>query len=58
MKQKEQTGWAIIGEYGLYTGWWLTRSEAIKAHCKMLKGSWEYCKRKNDRAIKIKITWI
>jgi len=25
-------GWAIIGEHGIYTGWWLTRRDAIAGH--------------------------
>jgi hypothetical protein len=52
MKQK---GWAIIGSYGLYTGWWFTRSEAIKYHCRALGKTWHYCKKKGDRAVKIEI---
>jgi len=50
-----QTGWAIKGEFGIYTGWWFTRSEAIEAHCEALGRTWLYCKRKGDKTIRIKV---
>ena len=27
-----EKGWAVVGPYGLYTGWWMTRRAAIEAH--------------------------
>ena len=27
-----EKGWAVVGPYGLYTGWWMTRKAAIEAH--------------------------
>lgn len=50
-----QKGWAITGVHGLYTGWWLTRKEAIKHHTMNLGETWEYCRSKGDRAVKIEI---
>lgn len=59
IKTAEQAkGWAIIGAHGLYTGWWQRRHEAIDAHCEALGKSWDYCKAKGDRVVKIKITVI
>lgn len=49
----EEYGWAILSEYGLYIGWWFTRSEAIKNHSKALGRTWEQCKKNGDRVIKI-----
>jgi hypothetical protein len=49
---KEQ-GWAIKGIYGFYTGWCITRKEAIEYHCKALGYTWEQCKKKGDSAVKI-----
>ena len=59
-------GWAIAGKFGLYTGWWFTRREAIRAHIhdKMIipspnfpneKKAWEVCRNRGDRAVKITI---
>jgi hypothetical protein len=50
-----QKGWAIIGVHGLYTGWWFLRKDAIDAHKKALGKSWDYCKKKGDRAVMIEI---
>ena len=49
----EEYGWAILSEFGLYTGWWFTRSEAIKSHTKALGRTWRQCKNNGDKAIKI-----
>jgi hypothetical protein len=53
-----EKGWAIAGVYGLYTGWWLTRKEAIKAHCRGRCMTWQQCRRKKDRAVKIEISYL
>lgn len=55
IKDWEEYGWAILGEYGLYIGWWMTRKEAIESHTKELGRDWEYCKCKGDKAVKIRI---
>lgn len=34
-----------MGVYGLYTGWWFLRKDAIAAHKKELGKSWDYCKK-------------
>lgn len=49
--------WVIIGKYGLYTGQYLLRKDAIRLHCKDLGKTWDYCKKKGDRAIKATITY-
>lgn len=53
--KKEQKGWAVVGVYGLYIGWNFTRREAIEHHTKLLGKSWEYCKKKGDKCIKVVI---
>ena len=58
MKNWEEYGWAILSEYGLYTGWWFTRSDAIKSHTETLGRTWEQCKSNGDKAIKIIIYQI
>ena len=46
--------WAIFGNlYGLYYGTWRTRHEAIVAHADALGISWQECRKKGDRAIKV-----
>jgi hypothetical protein len=54
----ETNGWAIKGIFGFYTGWWQTRKEAIRSHCRVLEKSWEYCRAKGDRAVKICVNEI
>lgn len=46
-------GWAIKGVYGFYMGWWQTREEAMRAHCRDLAESWGYCRKKGDRAVRV-----
>ncbi len=48
--------WAIHGKYGFYIGTWLTKHDAIQAHCEDLGKSWKYCKKKGDRAVKVLIS--
>lgn len=55
MKRWEEFGWAIQGEFGLYTGWWLTRKEAIQTHTGDVGKSWKECRKKGDRVVKILI---
>ena len=71
MKTKTETGWAIVGNCGLYTGWWMTRRDAVEEHCKSrifgcetmpatpveLKAEWKACRASGDRAVKVKITY-
>lgn len=52
---KKQLGWAIVGEHGLYAGWFHTKGDAIKEHCESLGKDWKYCRGKGDRAVKIEI---
>lgn len=61
---KSRKGWAIAGRYGLYTGWWFTRREAIDAHVRALYGgtessseAWKKCRGCGDRAVRVTITW-
>ena len=65
---KSTTMWAIIGNYGLYTGTWFTRKEAIREHCHEnliipstlhpdIQSAWRRCQKNGDKAVKVKITW-
>ena len=55
--------WAIVGKYGLYTGTWFTRREAIVRHCRDLSNNpdigmtWQECRKRGDRAIRVTMTW-
>jgi hypothetical protein len=67
---KPENGWAIAGDCGFYTGWFLTRSSAIADHVQAIYGysernsklsaqqeaAWQECRRKGDRAVKITIS--
>jgi hypothetical protein len=50
-----ERGWAIVGECGLYTGWWFSRQEAIDAFCLEVGETWQQRKKAVDRAVKINI---
>ncbi len=50
---KSEIYWAITGEFGLYIGVWRTRIEAIIAHADSLGKTWQECRKKGDRAIKV-----
>ena len=52
-KLKPEIMWAIYGTHGFYTDTALTRKEMIAKHCAMLGVTWEYCKRRGDRAVKV-----
>lgn len=53
----ERYQWMITGVYGIY---WFSnaqkRKDAIKYHCDTLGISWDYAKRKGDKAIKVCVT--
>ena len=53
-----QAGWAIAGECGLYVDWRLTRRDMIEAHTSVLGCTWDECKYRGDRAVKILITYF
>lgn len=48
-------GWAIYGKGGLYVDWKFTRQDIINWHCQCLNKTWEECRKKGDRAIKVEI---
>lgn len=50
-------GWAIAYKQGMYVGWWHKKKEAIKAHCEALEKTWEECRKKGDRAVKVTISY-
>ena len=61
MNKAKSKGWAIVFVFEgtsrhLYTGWWITRREAIKAHERDTGKPWEYHRSKGDRAVKIEIS--
>ncbi len=47
--------WAITGKHGVYVGTWFRRKDAIVDHCEMLGKCWKTCRRKGDRAVKVKV---
>lgn len=56
MEQKtSESGWAICGHLGLYTGWRFTRREVIDSHTKAKGQTWEQCRRQGDRAVKVRV---
>lgn len=54
---KKEKRWVIIGIYGLYTGQWILRKDAIKEHCQMKGYGWNLCKKRGDRAVKVTISY-
>lgn len=69
MKEK---GWAIVGNCGLYTGWWQTRVEAIQGHVTGYRGGhaartqgltdedrrqWARRKSLGDRCVRVTISY-
>lgn len=50
--EKSEIRWVIYGTHGFYTGTSHTRKEAIKEHISALGVSWDYCKRRGDKAVK------
>ena len=48
--------WAIVGVHGLYEGQWQRRRDAIQTHTRDLGKTWDECRNKGDRAIKVTIT--
>jgi len=52
------TMWAITGIFGLYTGTWLCRKDAIQQHCKDTGKNWKYCREKGDRAVKVRMSAV
>lgn len=67
-----EKGWAIVGTAGLYTGWWLTRREAICGHLIGFKGGnaartqgltaeqkrqWALRKKRGDRVVRVTIKY-
>jgi len=53
--------WAIIGCYGLYTGTWLTKKDAIRNHCVAkrlgLDDKWKDCEKAGDKVIKVEVCY-
>jgi len=48
--------WAVIGNCGLYVDFAYTRKDMIENHCSSLGRTWEYCRKKGDRCIKVTVT--
>ena len=53
---KPEIMWAIVGKYGLYCGTWLRRCDAINQHCKDKGASWGACRKRGDRAVKVRVS--
>jgi hypothetical protein len=58
MSIKPEKMWAIHGTYGFYVGTWLTRREAIQEHTLSLDKTWNACRKKGDRCVRVVITAI
>lgn len=53
-KPRQERGWAITGTYGFYYGsFHATRRAAIEDHTGSIGLTWEECKAKGDRCIKV-----
>lgn len=62
MKYGRDLLWAIAGVWDdgkpfLYTGTWLTRKDAIAAHVAAKGRTWKQCRKDDDRAVKVTLTW-
>lgn len=54
----EEAFWAIYNpEFGLYTDTALTRKEMILRHCASIGSEWSECRKRGDRAVKVKIIY-
>lgn len=54
---KPETMWAIYNpSIGFYVGAQFTKSEAINAHTRDKGETWEECRAKGDRAVKVILT--
>jgi hypothetical protein len=67
-KTKTASGWAIVGDCGLYIGWWLTRQDAIDGHCEAFrwldridpinrKAEWKARQKDGDQVVKVQISY-
>ena len=55
---KAERMWAITGVFGLYCDTAFTRTDMISKHCAALGRTWQYCRNKGDRAIKVLVSPI
>jgi len=56
---KPEKMWAIWNkQFGFYIGTWLSREEAIHYHVenKTAGATWEFCKKRGDRCIRVEIS--
>lgn len=70
----KETGWVIAYSGGIYTGWWITRRDAIATHVHELfdtrhpyhtgpldaaqKAAWRKCRESGDRAVRAVIKTV
>lgn len=52
----QKVGYAIKGTHGFYTGWWLSKKDAIRVHTKEKVSNWSECRKLGDRCVKVIIT--
>ena len=66
MTTHTETRWAIARQSGLFVGQWLTRRDAVAAHCKALrlphettgqKHRWAELRHAGHRAVKVTMTY-
>lgn len=55
---KKEVMWAITGHYGLYTGTWLRRSDAIRQHTRTVGRTWNECRKQGDEAVRVVMLFI
>ncbi len=71
--EKSEWGWAIMGKFGLYCGWRMTRAAAIAEHVNDMKSVgqfaingklstaqtkvWMECRQRGDRAVKVVLSY-
>jgi DNA-binding sugar fermentation-stimulating protein len=51
-------GFAIRNEEGFYVGIYLTEEDAILAHCPDTGKSWDVCKKRGDRVVRVRMKEI
>jgi hypothetical protein len=73
-RERSETGWAILGKCGFYTGWQMTRNAMIAQHVIDIAGGkyhyhsgplndkmrelWARCQEDGDSVVKIKLMTV
>lgn len=68
---RTERGWAVAGDFGLYMGWHISRTAAIRDHVvekfgigertgrltAAQKRAWARCRKDGGRAVKVELTY-